>query len=271
MNPFDGLVLREPPARSTVDELVAAARRRVQQRRIAAVAGAVAAIGAMAFALPALVSAAGSSDQVRVTQQPAATQPQPDRPSQSLVEARRDGVLPAIANLTFKERVKIIDQEDSAEGRWVISRPPDGPRLLGDRNGRYGREYVPTSEYGELLLLHPSEARILKAYPLPGIPPQQILLQDDAVYCVRQGDGGLPVSMLCRVDRDKMDLTVRVFLPGPDAPDTIPEDNFMPNWQREVGPTPNVFAAIIECQAGLCAQGMDGIVPFDRQTLRLRS
>jgi hypothetical protein len=42
-------------------------------------------------------------------------------------------------------------------------------------------------------------------------------LTGDAVYCARNGDGALlPDSMVCRIDRQTLDATVRVF-PAPDV------------------------------------------------------
>jgi len=58
-----------------------------------------------------------------------------------------------------------------------------------------------TAEYGELLLLNPTRARILRAYPFAGAPPHWLLVTDHAVYCGRAGDGALPDSMVARVAR----------------------------------------------------------------------
>lgn len=71
------------------------------------------------------------------------------------------------------------------------------------------------TEYGELLLMTPDRSRILRAYPFRDVPPQWLLVTPRAVYCGRQGDGGVPNSMVCRVDRSTGALTVVVF-PSPD-------------------------------------------------------
>jgi len=71
------------------------------------------------------------------------------------------------------------------------------------------------TEYGELLLVTPDRSRILRAYPFRDVPPQWLLVTPRAVYCGRQGDGGVPNSMVCRVDRPTGALTVVVF-PSPD-------------------------------------------------------
>jgi hypothetical protein len=75
--------------------------------------------------------------------------------------------------------------------------------------------YPGLAEYGELLLLTPDRSRILSAYPFRGVPPQWLLVTQEAIYCGRQGDGGLANSMVCRVDRSTGALTVVVF-PSPD-------------------------------------------------------
>jgi len=57
---------------------------------------------------------------------------------------------------------------------------------------------------------------------LPGYPPSEMVVTEDAVYCGRQGDGGLPTSMLCRVDRRAPMLQGRLFpIDGPDAPERV--------------------------------------------------
>jgi hypothetical protein len=71
------------------------------------------------------------------------------------------------------------------------------------------------TEYGELLLLTSDRSRILRAYPFRGLLPQWLMVTPKAVYCGRQGDGGLPNSMVCRVDRSTGALIVVVF-PGPE-------------------------------------------------------
>ena len=52
---------------------------------------------------------------------------------------------------------------------------------------------------------------LFRSYPFRGVPPQWLLVTPQAVYCGRQGDGGLPDSMVCRVDRSTGALTVVVF------------------------------------------------------------
>lgn len=147
--------------------------------------------------------------------------------SQTPGEAERDGVLPAVAALTFDQRVELptparpgeATRIETAEGVWIVSRMPretagDEGCGLGDTddpNALFRRDVICTTEYGEVLLLDHDEQRILRAFPLPGLPPQRIAVSDDAVWCARVGDGGLPHSVLCRIDRDTHEWQVRIF------------------------------------------------------------
>lgn len=155
--------------------------------------------------------------------------------SQTPSEAARDGVVPAVAALTFDRRVEVqepssssapITRVETEEGVWVVSRMPratydlsDGCGLgvTDDPDALYRRDVICTVEYGEILLLDHDEQRILRAFPLPGVPPTRIAVTDDAVWCARVGDGGLPDSMLCRIDRQTYDWQVRIFASSPDS------------------------------------------------------
>jgi hypothetical protein len=187
-------------------------------------------------------------------------------PSQSEEDARRDGVLAEVAALPFAERVRVVAEETASEGVWAITRVPGGLRVFGDVNGRYGVDWVNSVEYGELLLLDQTRTRILRAVPLPGVPAQTLLVHDDAVYCARQGDGGLPDSMLCRADRNGPGWLVRVFvhagLPDPSTPIE------RPGWQRQVTSLQGVFARVVStCPERLCVEGSGVTVPFHPTTL----
>jgi len=138
--------------------------------------------------------------------------------SQSAGDARAYGIDPAVGALPIGVRVFQPDPADgpygtsqasSPEGLWLVSRAEHSP------NYDYGAHSGLLTEYGELLLLTPDRSRILRAYPFRGVPPQWLLVTPKAVYCGRQGDGGLPNSMVCRVDRSTGALIVVVF-PSPD-------------------------------------------------------
>jgi hypothetical protein len=137
--------------------------------------------------------------------------PRPSAPSggasHSDADARRDGVVPAVAALTFATRVSVQQAVSSDEGVWVVSALPvstpgdAASGSVGGPTGQYGKTRVAAAEYGEVLLLDRDRRRILRAFPVPGLTPQRILVTSDAVFCERQGDGALPDSTLCAIDR----------------------------------------------------------------------
>lgn len=145
-------------------------------------------------------------------------------PSQSPGDAARDGVVAAVAALPMAQRMVVQASLATPEGVWVASRIADSAQQpgqgcrLGPEEGQTPTDWICISEYGEVLLLDSSRTRILRAYPLAGVPPQILRLTDDAVYCARPGDGGLlPDSMVCRIDRQSLTATIRVFPGQPDS------------------------------------------------------
>lgn len=143
-----------------------------------------------------------------------AASPSPSRgvPSQSKPDAARDGVVPAVAALPVSRRVRAMRTVHTREGVWVASQLPVWtPNPLGPASGRYGKDVVNSVEFGEVLLMDPRQHRILRAFPLPGFPPEELLVGPRAVYCAKQGDGGLPDSMLCRIDRRTLRWRTRIF------------------------------------------------------------
>ena len=137
--------------------------------------------------------------------------------SQPASDASRDGVVAALAALPLQDRVAAQAEIPASEGVWVVSRPGPGAEeaaegcRLGPEGGRYPSEMICTFEYGEVLLLDAAHERILRAFPLPALPPDFLAITDDAVFCARNGSGGLPDSMLCRIDRATFEMSVRVF------------------------------------------------------------
>jgi hypothetical protein len=169
---------------------------------------------AVIFVVVTLAATACTSDTGRTRSSPAAEATAlGGQASQNASDARRDGVVPEVAALTFRDRVDRIATVRVDDETWAVSRPTSrGLSKIGceeEREGAYGIDYVCGVEYGELLKL--DGRRIVRAYPLPSLPPQHIAITDDAVFCARQGDGGLPDSMACRVDRSSLALNVRVF------------------------------------------------------------
>lgn len=148
----------------------------------------------------------------------------PSVPSQSPAAARRDGVVPALAKLPFAIRVSVKASIRAREGVWVLSRPTakaargaNGCRL-GPETGKYPTDTICTTEYGEVLLLNARRDRILRAYPLPAVPPRYLVLSATAVYCGRPGSAArnefaLPDAMVCRIDRRSFAARVHVFAP----------------------------------------------------------
>jgi hypothetical protein len=205
-------------------------------------------------------------------------------PSQSVEDATRDGIVPEVAALSSVQRVVVAPNSfgptvlDTPEGIWVVTRPSadgisgldENSCLLGDPDGLYGRDYVCMSEYAEVLLLEQGTGRILRAYPFHSMPTHQLFLTDDAIYCALQGDGGLPDSMLCRIDRTTLQATVRVF---PSAleyqPDRYSDWYIPPTWTIDA-PTDLVLWQTIGLVDGtLRITGHSGTAIVDPVTLEL--
>jgi hypothetical protein len=191
-------------------------RRRIL--RVASLAGVLAVL--------TLAAACGGGGEPNA-QQPSSTTTTPASapgPSQSPADADRDGVVAAVAALPLGQRMVVQASVEAPEGVWVVSRiapsaeqPGQGCRL-GPEEGQTPTDWICTTEYGEVLLLDGTQTRILRAYPLAGVPPQFLRLTDDALYCGRPGDGGLlPDSMVCRIDRHTLEATVRIFPGQPDS------------------------------------------------------
>lgn len=205
--------------------------------------------------------------------------PASDRdPSQSAEDAERDGVVPALAELPTSIRVDPVSSVNAEEGLWVLSRPSDealdfAPGCgLGDPNGIYGRDIICVLEYGEVLLMDESGQEIIRAFPLPSLPPQHLVIADDAAFCGRQGDGGLPDSMLCRIDRASFDWTVRVFpwksgsLFGPGGA----QGANPPNWIVEDPTDAAYFEQIEVTETSVVVEGSGGRREVDTLTLELQ-
>ncbi len=204
-------------------------------------------------AVAVLAAACGGTTQMAESAPPS-SESSATQPSQTAADAARDGVIPEVAALPFSVRVDVRGQVVAAEGVWVLSVPTaaaaknaDGCRL-GPDTGKYPTDTICVTEYGELLLLDAGRSRILRAYPLPAVPPTFLLLTPDAVYCGRAGDAAvgetmLPDSMVCRVDRATLAARVRVF-PAP-ADSVVAQPCFFPpaswsvadRWIGAVGAT----------------------------------
>lgn len=202
-------------------------------------------------------------------------------PSQTEADAVRDQVVSALAALPFDVRVHQVDEAfgptrvDTNEGTWIISQPlvdsadlTDGC-ILGDPGGIYGLERVCAYEYAEILLLAHGTGQIIRAYPFPGLAPRSLQATAEALYCIRQGDGGLPDSMLCRIDLATFDATVRVF---PSALDSAfpPFDGWMPSSWVVDAPTDMVLWENLDAtDSGITITGSSGIATVDPDTLTI--
>jgi hypothetical protein len=191
-------------------------------------------VGLLALGIVAASCIGCTSDTPERTASPNPTATASRGPSQSAADAKRDGVVPAVAALPFGVRVAPLSTVRLNEQLWVISRLGDtsgtGVDCEGPEEGEYGVDWVCSSEYGELLLLNRRGTKILRALPLPSVPPQHIAVTDDAAYCGRAGDGGLPHSMVCRIDRRTFETTVWVFWDSDHVAQT-PEPSLLPGWK----------------------------------------
>lgn len=109
--------------------------------------------------------------------------------------------------------------------------------------------------------------QILRAYPLPALPPNSLVVTDDAVYCGRYGDGALPDSMICRIDRTTLNWIVRVF---PWETESALAGLYVPdNWTIDEP----IDAAYVETMQitkdGLVVEGWGGEKLVDPLTLQL--
>lgn len=248
------------------EALVRNARIRTRRRQAGVAAGVVAAVAAIGVTVasalptprPVQVYLDQPTETVRATVAPmpgvGKEAPSVDvgAPSQSSRQARRDGVPARVAALTLDERLAPLEHShpgrqavSTREGVWVVSRLND-----------------PT-EYAEVLLLNRSRTKILRAYPLRSYPPTYLLATPDAIYCGRQGDGVLPNSMLCRIDRASLGVRVRIF-PHTDPYGAEPED-----WLVGRYPDEPVFERLMITRHGLRASGYGGSVAVDEQTLEI--
>jgi hypothetical protein len=155
---------------------------------------------------------------------------------------------------------------------WAISEVPrttDAPDcVIGDSSGLYGTDFVCLAEYHEVLLLTDDLSQIVHAYPLPGQPARLLLVTDEAVYCARQGDGGLLDSMLCRIDRQSLDITGRIFMGREESIYGPPEGQAIPYGDWTIVPfSPVVVMESLEYDGRIVTTGYDGIAYHDPVTL----
>lgn len=185
---------------------------------------------AVATALLFAGVACSGDEPARSTSTPVSPRPA-ERSSQTVADARRDGVAPEVAALPFGLRVDATSTVRIDDETWAVSRPTRrGAERLGcdaPSDGGSRVDDVCGSEYGELVQLRGRQ--IVRAYPFAGLPPQHIAITEDAVFCARRGEAGLPDAMVCRVDRDTHELTVRVY-PSETDPAFTDGDELPEGW-----------------------------------------
>lgn len=107
----------------------------------------------------------------------------------------------ALAALPLRQRFNDQDVKSGIftfDGTWVYSRP----------DVEAGN---PLRDHGEILLLDGFNGPIINSWVVPMGPPGTLVMGDDAVYCLRSGDGGLPDDIICRIDLETGEMTARVW------------------------------------------------------------
>ncbi len=209
--------------------------RRIRRRRLRG--GAAGLAGATAIAIAVTVSSwpDGPSESLVTDQPPISSTtttlaPPPSTaepttipdgpPSQSPEDAMRDSVVAEVAQLSLAARSGELLQVESELGTWAISRlsrPVEEASYIDDGcglgrlpDGAYPTEIICTSEYGELLLLD-DDGSIIKAFPMPGARPTWLAVANGTTFVGREGDGGLPDSVLGVISHETLEGTFLWF------------------------------------------------------------
>jgi hypothetical protein len=125
----------------------------------------------------------------------------PPDASQSESDAGRDMVNPAIARLSFSERVDSIASVNAGGKRWILSELPTASRNQMVDDGLAGADLDPFG--GEILLV--AEDVIVQAFPLNQFPPTFLETDGVMVFGGRDGDGGYPDSALIGINSLTLD------------------------------------------------------------------
>jgi hypothetical protein len=215
---------------------------------------------------------------------PSFTPSAPATPGQSAADARRDGVYPQVAALSLADRTARAEDAPepvtTPEGVWQLARPDVAPFLDTDDGCAERRAGAPayvlcSTSYTEVQLLSPDRSRILRAYPLPELAAQWIEITPAAVYCGRTGDGAVPESMLCRIDRGSGELSGRLY--ACDVADCAPWDpdrlaTWPGTWSQGTQPLSGGFDGVELAGPDLVVTDADGrvTVKLNPETLRER-
>jgi len=191
-------------------------------------------------------------------------------PSQTPADARRDGVVPALAELPFALRVRPLVEVPAEEGIWILATPTEAVGqaaaaegcLLGDTGSVDPEEVICVTEYGEVLLVDGAGA-IVRAYPMPAAKPTWIAVRPDAVYAGRVGDGALPDSTLVRIDRHTLEAEV-LAIQSSMEPDL--ENNWPDAWHVATPGQARLYADLVRSDqeaTGQTAESWTGPVVID--------
>lgn len=202
---------------------------------------------------PTLPSTTTTTAASTTTTAPTTTPSAPERPSQSVRNAERDGVIPELAALPLSVRTERVIGVEATEGIWALAAPTqelndlavaDGCGFGNLEGGTYGVDVICVPEYGEVLLIDDA-GRIVKAYPMPGAPPSWLTVTEAAVFTGHIGDGGLPDSTLVRIDRSTLDWQIWVIPAEIDGAESFP-----PDWQVAEGERSDSYTGIVGFTAG---------------------
>ena len=141
--------------------------------------------------------------------------------SGSSLDETTDAVHPAIAALSFTERVEELGRVEVAGQVWVLSKLPASTARRFIDEGLAGPDLDPLG--GEVLRL--DGELIVHSIPMNAFPPSFIEANDSMVYAGRYGDGGYPDSALVAIDLPSGRVHRLVF-PYGEAPDPDPG----PEW-----------------------------------------
>lgn len=125
--------------------------------------------------------------------------------SQSPDDARRDGVPATIAAAPLELRGDVFWRASTPEGEWQIAGTSDWSWLIGHDGCRIPGTDWCTLEYGEIRLVR--DGMLVRAYPMPVVPPEWLFATDRYLYAGRHGDGALGNGALVRIDREKLEMT----------------------------------------------------------------
>lgn len=143
--------------------------------------------------------------------------------SGSSLDDTTGAVHPAIAALSFTERVEEVGRVEIDGQVWILSQLPAPTVQHFIDEGLAGPDLDPSG--GEVLLV--DDDLIVHSVPMNAFPPTFIEADDSMVYAGRHGDGGYPDSALVGIDLTTGRVERLVFPHG-----TSPDPEPGPEWER---------------------------------------